>query len=53
MSATDPKLLKRQRFEGVFAKIVDELLEYLKAETMPAEAVEWYKRNLDLSLIHI
>ena len=47
MSATDPKLLKRQRFEGVFAKIVDELLEYLKAETMPAEAVEWYKRNLD------
>ena len=46
MSAVDQKLVKRQRFEGVFSQIVEELLQFLQSQNMPKEAV-------DLSLIHI
>ncbi|RSH82516.1 Farnesyl pyrophosphate synthetase [Apiotrichum porosum] len=40
------KAAKRARFEGVFDTIAEELLAYLKGEGMPAEAIEWYKKNL-------
>lgn len=38
------KAAARAKFEGVFDKIADELLAYLKGEGMPADAVEWYKK---------
>lgn len=47
MSAVDQKLVKRQRFEGVFSQIVEELLQFLQSQNMPKEAVDWYKRNLE------
>lgn len=47
MSAVDAKQAKRQRFEGVFSRIVEELLDYLKSQSMPEEAIDWYKRNLE------
>ncbi len=34
---------KRQAFLDVFPSLVDELLDYMKAEHMPADAVKWYK----------
>ncbi|WOO82492.1 Farnesyl pyrophosphate synthase [Vanrija pseudolonga] len=40
------KAAKRARFEGVFDKIADELIDYLKQNGMPEEAVAWYKANL-------
>lgn len=47
MSTAEQKQAKRTRFEGVFSGIVDELLEYLRSESMPEEAVAWYQRNLE------
>lgn len=47
MSTVDQKLVKRQRFEGVFSQIVEELLQFLQSQNMPKEAVDWYKRNLE------
>lgn len=41
------KIAARKRFEAVFPLLVEELIEYLKSEGMPAEAQEWYRRNLD------
>lgn len=41
------KVAVRERFEGVFASIVDELLGYLRSQGMPDDAVEWYRRNLE------
>ena len=41
------KIARRKRFEQVFPLLVDELVSYLASEGMPAEAIEWYKRNLD------
>ena len=43
----DAKLAKRQRFEGVFSKVVEELTGYLRENSMPNEAIEWYRRNLE------
>ncbi|WFD32577.1 dimethylallyltranstransferase [Malassezia sp. CBS 17886] len=43
----DAKLAKRERFESVFGDIVDELLRYLKSESMPQEAIGWYRRSLE------
>lgn len=37
------KAAARARFEGVFDTIAEELLDYLKQNGMPAEAVQWYK----------
>ncbi|KAG6380014.1 farnesyl-diphosphate synthase [Boletus reticuloceps] len=47
--ATD-KQERRQKFEGVFAKLRDDLVDRLKGENMPPEAVEWYRRNLDFNV---
>ncbi|PPR04308.1 hypothetical protein CVT24_013381 [Panaeolus cyanescens] len=44
------KALRRQKFEAVFDKIRDELIEHFKGEGMPAEAVEWYKENLNYNV---
>lgn len=34
----------KQRFIDVFPDVVEELLDTLRVENMPEEAVEWYKR---------
>jgi hypothetical protein len=34
----------RRKFEGVFETLRDELLDHLKGENMPDEAVEWFRR---------
>ncbi|WFD28609.1 dimethylallyltranstransferase [Malassezia nana] len=47
MSAADAKLAKRQRFEGVFSTMVEELLGFLESQSMPKEAIEWFKKNLE------
>lgn len=44
MSTTDTKEQKRAKFERVFASMRDELVEHLKSEGMPCEAVDWYQR---------
>lgn len=44
--ATPKELLKaarRAKFEAVFVKIRDELIEHFSGEGMPQEAVEWYR----------
>lgn len=43
MSTAEAKAARRTKFEGVFAKIRDELIEHFEGEGMPAEAVEWYR----------
>ncbi len=35
---------RRAQFESVFPALVDELLAYMKSETVPEDAVQWYKR---------
>jgi farnesyl diphosphate synthase len=40
---SNDKAARRKRFEDVFPVIVDELTGYLQAESMPKDAVEWYK----------
>ena len=42
--ATDPKQERRRKFQDVFAKLRDDLLEHMHHENMPTEAVEWYHR---------
>ncbi|SPO22926.1 probable ERG20 - farnesyl-pyrophosphate synthetase [Ustilago trichophora] len=41
------KIQKRKRFEAVFPLLVEELTAYLASENMPAEAIDWFRRNLD------
>ncbi|CEH11678.1 Polyprenyl synthetase [Ceraceosorus bombacis] len=42
MSATSP----RDKFLALFPKLSQELLGYLRAESMPAEAISWFEHNL-------
>lgn len=44
MATTNLKAQQRRKFEGVFTTLRDELLDHLKGEKMPAEAVEWFRR---------
>jgi farnesyl diphosphate synthase len=37
------KAARRAKFEAVFLKIRDELVEHFAGENMPQEAVEWYR----------
>lgn len=37
------KAARRAKFEAVFSKIRDELIEHFAGEGMPQEAVEWYR----------
>jgi farnesyl diphosphate synthase len=50
MSASEAKAARRTKFEAVFGKIRDELLEHFAGEKMPAEAVEWY-RNVSANIL--
>ena len=47
MSSFSNKAARRARFEGAWAEIRDEIMAYFASEHMPAEAIEWYKANLD------
>ncbi|KAJ7711277.1 farnesyl-diphosphate synthase [Mycena metata] len=44
------KAAKRARFEGAWARIREELVAHVVSEGMPAEAVEWYGKNLDYNV---
>ncbi|KAI0083256.1 farnesyl-diphosphate synthase [Irpex rosettiformis] len=46
----DAKALKRTRFTDVFNTIRDEVLEYVKAQNVPADALEWFHRSLDYNV---
>ncbi|KAF8318462.1 farnesyl pyrophosphate synthase [Clavulina sp. PMI_390] len=37
----------KKRFLAVFPELVEELLDTLRAENIPDEMVQWYKRNLE------
>ena len=49
------KVARRAKFESVFAKIRDELVEHLSEQGTPHEAVEWYRnvRTRPLILLNI
>ncbi|KAH6892768.1 farnesyldiphosphatesynthetase, partial [Coprinopsis sp. MPI-PUGE-AT-0042] len=49
MSSSD-KAARRARFEASWTEIRDEILSYFASEHMPAEAIEWYKANLDYNV---
>lgn len=40
----DAKKLARQKFEGAWEVIRDELIAHFEAQGMPVDAKEWYKR---------
>ncbi|KAF8970855.1 isoprenoid synthase domain-containing protein [Flammula alnicola] len=50
MSSPEAKAARRAKFEDAFAKIRDELVEHITGEGMPAEAVEWYRNNLNYNV---
>jgi len=50
MSTAADKSARRAKFEGVFAKIRDELISHFAGEGMPQDAVEWYRNNLEYNV---
>ncbi|WWC90840.1 uncharacterized protein L201_005777 [Kwoniella dendrophila CBS 6074] len=46
LKSKDPKVARRAKFENVFDLIATELLDYVKGEGMPKDAVEWYEKVL-------
>lgn len=46
-ASSEAKQLARQKFEGAWEVIRDELIAHFEAQGMPVDAKEWYKRNLD------
>lgn len=40
----DAKAQKRAKFEHVFTAIRDELVEYVRSQGMPKDALEWFSR---------
>ncbi|KAF5320418.1 hypothetical protein D9611_010667 [Ephemerocybe angulata] len=44
------KAARRAKFEQAFQTIQDELIDYIRGEGMPEEAVEWYKANLEYNV---
>ncbi|KAH7922239.1 hypothetical protein BV22DRAFT_1106728 [Leucogyrophana mollusca] len=48
--ALEAKKASRKKFEDVFARIRDELIENFVAENMPKDAIEWYRRSLDFNV---
>ncbi|KAF4593574.1 Farnesyl pyrophosphate synthetase [Pleurotus pulmonarius] len=44
------KAQRRQRFEGAWKVIRDELVEHLASEGMPSDAIEWFGKNLDYNV---
>ena len=45
------KAARRAKFEAVFVKIRDELIEHFSGEGMPQEAVEWYRNVRGLVVV--
>ena len=43
-ASSSDKLARRKRFEDVFPTIATELIDYVKGEGMPEDAVEWYHK---------
>lgn len=43
MAAAPAKVARRAKFQAVFSKIRDELIEHFAGEGMPRDAVEWYR----------
>lgn len=43
MSTSEQKKAIRSRFEAVFPVIADELLDYMRTNGMPTEAIDWMK----------
>ena len=39
---SNAKALKREKFEHVFTIIRDELVEYVKAQNVPQDALKWF-----------
>lgn len=39
---SDAKALKRTKFEQVFTVIRDELVDYVKAQNVPQDALKWF-----------
>ena len=52
-TSSEAKQLARHKFEGAWVVIRDELIAHFKAQNMPVDATEWYKRvsSLDKSPI--
>ncbi|KAH9479445.1 Farnesyl pyrophosphate synthetase [Psilocybe cubensis] len=50
MSTPEVKAARRAKFNGVFEKIRDELIEHFAAQGMPKEAVEWYRNSLNYNV---
>ncbi|WVQ68187.1 uncharacterized protein L199_006394 [Kwoniella botswanensis] len=46
INSSDPKVARRAKFEAVFDVIAKELLDYVKGEGMPKDAMEWYEKVL-------
>jgi len=44
------KQAARQRFEGVFDVLRDEIVADFASKGMPQDAIDWYKRNLEYNL---
>ncbi|KAK7061259.1 fructose-bisphosphate aldolase [Favolaschia claudopus] len=42
--------VKREKFQQAWARIREELLSHIAQEGMPADAVEWYGKNLDYNV---
>ncbi len=47
MSTSEAKKAARDKFEAVFEKIRDELVNHLAQNGMPSEAIEWYRNVSD------
>ena len=50
MSTAGKIVARHAKFEGVFTKIKDELIEHFSGEGMPQEAVDWYRNVCTLSI---
>ncbi|KAJ7229178.1 isoprenoid synthase domain-containing protein [Mycena pura] len=44
------KVAKRAKFEEAWSRIRVELVDHVASEGMPAEAIEWYGKNLDYNV---
>ncbi|KAJ7367785.1 farnesyl-diphosphate synthase [Mycena albidolilacea] len=44
------KATKRTKFENTWARIREELVDHVRSEGFPPEAVEWYGKNLDYNV---
>ncbi|KAN0129021.1 farnesyl diphosphate synthase [Lactarius tabidus] len=49
-AAKDKKAAARERFEGVYEVVRDDLLEDFRRHNMPEEAIEYYRRSMDYNV---